>query len=58
VVIEGDDDMTNAPLPGKQPNKAYEVQGWNAKNHGFKAEDCPYYASSTAAKHWLKGFNS
>lgn len=55
--------MTNSPLPrnanGKpHTNKQFEVQGWNAKRAGFKAEDCPYYATSTAEKYWLKGFNS
>ena len=56
--------MTNAPLPsnynnGKPiTNKQYFTQGWNAKLAGFKAEDCPYYATSTAEKQWLKGWNS
>lgn len=56
--------MINAPLPahynGGKPiaNKQYELQGWNAAVAGFKIEDCPYYASSTAEKYWLKGFKS
>lgn len=50
--------MTNAPMPGKRTNKEYTQQGWNARNAGFKVEDCPYFASSTAAKYWIKGWNS
>lgn len=43
-------------MPGKRTNKEYEVQGWNAKEAGYKESDCPYYASSTAEKYWKKGF--
>jgi hypothetical protein len=55
--------VINAQLPrradGKpHTNKDYEVQGWNAKLGGFKIEDCPYYATSTAEKLWKKGFQS
>lgn len=50
--------MTNAPLQGKHPNKAYVMQGWNARNAGLKIEDCPYYATSTAERLWKQGFNS
>lgn len=53
----------NAPLPAKQngkpnTNKDYETQGWNAASAGIAIEDCPYYASSTAEKYWLKGHRS
>ncbi|MBZ9888107.1 hypothetical protein LB559_09160 [Mesorhizobium sp. BR1-1-3] len=53
----------NKPLPTKSngkpnTNKDYEVQGWNAASFGVKAEDCPYYATSTAEKYWLKGHRS
>ncbi len=48
----------NKPLPGKQPNKAYVMQGWNARREGIKLEECPYYASSIAEKFWKKGWNS
>ena len=53
--------MTNGPitpLPGKAANKAFEMQGWNAKRAGFKESDCPYYSTSAAEKYWLKGFRS
>lgn len=50
--------MINAPLPGARRNKDYQLQGWNAARHGFTAADCPYYASSTAAQHWLRGHRS
>lgn len=45
-------------IPGKVTNKAYEVQGWNARVAGFSAKDCPYYATSTAEKYWLRGFRA
>lgn len=50
--------MINAPLPGKATNRQYEMQGWNAARAGLKASDCPYYATSTAEKYWLKGFKA
>ena len=53
--------MTNGPItqmPGKRTNKDYLTQGWNAAIAGFKITDCPYYATSTAEKYWLKGFKS
>jgi hypothetical protein len=50
--------MTNAPMPGKRTNKEYVMQGWNARQFGIALADCPYYASSTAAKYWVKGWNS
>lgn len=53
----------NKPLPpkenGKQnTNKDYLVQGWNAAVNGVSVNDCPYYATSTAEKYWLKGHKS
>ena len=51
------DPMISA-MPGKRTNKQYEVQGWNAARFGFKIFDCPYYASSTSEKYWIKGFKS
>lgn len=53
----------NAPLPPKangkpNTNKDYFLQGWNAAQAGVKIEDCPYYATSTAEKYWLKGYKS
>jgi ribosome modulation factor len=53
----------NKPLPPKAngkpaTNKDYQIQGWNAKRAGVKKEDCPYYATSTAEKYWLKGWAS
>jgi hypothetical protein len=55
---KGENDMTNAPMPGKRTNKEYVMQGWNARQFGIALADCPYYASSTAAKCWVKGWNS
>jgi ribosome modulation factor len=53
----------NKPLPAKangkpNTNKDYQVQGWNAAEAGIDAKDCPYYATSTAEKYWLKGHKS
>jgi ribosome modulation factor len=45
-------------MPGKRTNKEYEMQGWNAALAGFAAADCPYFATSTAEKYWLRGFRS
>lgn len=55
--------MLNAHLPpnanGKpRTNKQFELQGWNAARHGFKVDECPYYPTSTAEKHWTRGFKS
>lgn len=53
----------NAQMPPKangkpHTNKDYMVQGWNAANAGIKIDDCPYYATSTAEKHWKSGHRS
>jgi ribosome modulation factor len=53
----------NAHLPPKangkpHTNKDYYVQGWNAANAGVAVDDCPYYATSTAEKHWKAGHRS
>lgn len=45
-------------IPGKATNKTLEMQGWNAALAGHKITDCPYYATSTAEKYWLRGFRS
>lgn len=45
----------NEPMQGKRTNKQYHVQGWNAANEGIAIDDCPYYESSTAEKHWKAG---
>lgn len=50
----------NAPLPPKAngkpaTNKDYHVQGWNAALNGVGIDECPYYHSSTAEKHWKAG---
>lgn len=56
--------MINAPLPagynkGKPiTNKQYFTQGWNAALAGFGIDECPYYATSTAEKHWKAGHRS
>lgn len=50
--------MTNAALTGKRTNKEYVMQGWNAHKFGIALADCPYFDSSTAAKLWIKGWNS
>ncbi|MBY3333763.1 hypothetical protein HFN71_28635 [Rhizobium laguerreae] len=55
--------MINAPLPPKangkpNTNKDYEMQGWNASLAGIPEDACPYYATSTAEKYWLKGHRS
>lgn len=47
-----------SPIPGKATCKQYEMQGWNARRAGHSRDDCPYFASSTAAKYWLRGFGS
>jgi len=53
----------NKPLPTKpngkpHTNKDFFIQGWNAADNGIAETDCPYYATSTAEKHWLKGYRS
>lgn len=45
-------------MPGNRTLKEYELQGWNAKQQGFREADCPYYATSTASERWLKGFRN
>ncbi len=55
--------FTNAQLPPKangkpHTNKDYQEQGWNAVRAGYDENECPYYASSTAEKYWLKGHRS
>lgn len=47
-----------APIHGKTSNKTLLMQGWNAAREGFSEKDCPYYATSTAEKYWLRGFRS
>ena len=39
-------------------NKDFFVQGWNAASAGVPIDECPYYASSTAEKHWKAGHSS
>lgn len=51
-------DKSCEQMPGKRTNKEYFTQGWNAANLGHKIEECPYYASSIAEKHWKAGFKS
>ena len=36
-------------------NKDYNMQGWNAAVAGIHIDDCPYYPTSTAEKHWKAG---
>lgn len=54
----------NKPLPSPKSNgkpntnKDYQLQGWNAAEAGVAETDCPYYATSTAEKYWLKGHRS
>lgn len=43
-------------MPGYRTLKAYQLQGWNASQYGYKVDDCPYYATSDAEKHWKRGF--
>lgn len=55
--------FTNEPLGLKangkpNTNKDYELQGWNAASAGVAESECPYYATSTAEKYWLKGHRS
>lgn len=55
--------IINKPLPPKangkpHTHKDYHIQGWNAALAGVPAAECPYYATSTAEKHWLKGHAS
>lgn len=50
----------NVQLPPKAngkpaTNKDYHVQGWNAALADIASEDCPYYATSIAEKHWKAG---
>jgi ribosome modulation factor len=47
-----------AAIPGKVSNKTLHMQGWNAARAGYAITQCPYYASSTAERHWLAGFRS
>jgi ribosome modulation factor len=51
-------DKTCHPMPGKRTNKEYHGQGWNAALKGHSIDECPYYATSTAEKHWKAGFRS
>ena len=39
-------------------NKDFAAQGWNAASAGVAFDDCPYYATSTAEKHWKAGFRT
>ena len=39
-------------------NKDYFAQGWEAARAGYEVEECPYYATSTAEKHWKLGHQS
>lgn len=45
-------------MPGKKTNKQLEMQGWNAALAGFRVDQCPYCATSTSEKYWLRGFKS
>lgn len=36
-------------------NKEYMMQGFNAGKEGISVTECPYFASSTAEKWWIKG---
>lgn len=47
-------------MPGKVTNKQLFTQGWNAAvaGRGYTIDDCPYYATSTAEKHWKAGYRS
>lgn len=53
----------NEQLPRKangkpHTNKDFYTQGWNAALAGVAIEDCPYYPSSIAEKHWKAGHRS
>ena len=55
--------MINAALNGRangkpNTNKDFVIQGWNAALAGFQITECPYYATSTAEKHWKIGHRS
>lgn len=39
-------------------NKDYYAQGWEAARAGYELDECPYYATSTAEKHWKLGHQS
>lgn len=39
-------------------NKDYFAQGWEAARAGYALDECPYYPTSTAEKHWKRGHQS
>lgn len=39
-------------------NRDYFAQGWESARAGYDLEECPYYATSTAEKHWKRGWKS
>lgn len=43
-------------LTGKHHADDYERQGRTARACGYHAEDCPYFATSTAGERWALGW--